>query len=607
MLSLEQRYLETLLPSLTGLDVVDLGCGTGRWLHQIAHQKPRSLTGIDSSSEMLAVASRKAPTSQLKHADVCSSGLRDGSADFVLASFLLGYVEDLSAFVHEVRRLLRPGGTVFISDLHPQTALRLGWRRRFKSGSGAIEFAIRAHGVSEIAQCFRENGFELSCLVEPRFGEAERLIFASAGRGDFETVAPFPAIFVAGFTLPTQSRELSCVLHDARVALGPRESPDIDIAIADDRITSIAPAIALTRSATRIDLSGFLILPGLINAHDHLDFGLFPRLGGAAYVNANHWAEDIQQRHRDVIERHRSVPKESRLWWGALRNTLSGVTTVCHHNPYNPVFETVFPVRVIRTYEWAHSFSFDEVLKRHASADPEVPFILHLGEGTDPGATAEFGRLLHSGLLDARTVIVHGVSLSDRDIETLNCAGGSLIWCPSSNRFLFGRTVAAHHLSLVERLALGSDSCLTAAGDFLDEVREAATHIADEDIYEIATTGPAQILQLRNGEGRIIPNGYADFIAVRDRGADPVDILPHLRSSDVELVMCGGRVVVASTEMLDRLLPEQVRSLAPIEVDGVVRWVRAPLGKLFSDATKHLGCDLRLGGKRVRHVSSSWI
>ena len=36
-------------------------------------------------------------------------------------------------------------------------------------------------------------------------------------------------------------------------------------------------------SESSIDLKGFLLLPGLINAHDHLEFGLFPRLGKGGY------------------------------------------------------------------------------------------------------------------------------------------------------------------------------------------------------------------------------------------------------------------------------------------------------------------------------------
>jgi hypothetical protein len=59
--------------------------------------------------------------------------------------------------------------------------------------------------------------------------------------------------------------------------------------------------------------------------------------------------------------------------------------------------------------------------------------------------------------------------------------------------------------------------------------------------------------------------------------------------------------------MLERLSPEAKAGLKPLEVEGLVRWVRAPLGKLFHDAVSQVGCDLMLGGKRVRHVSTEWL
>jgi ubiquinone/menaquinone biosynthesis C-methylase UbiE len=59
ILSLERRFLEPLLPHPTGLDVVDLGCGTGRWLEILKAGAPRSLLGVDPSREMLWQAQRK--------------------------------------------------------------------------------------------------------------------------------------------------------------------------------------------------------------------------------------------------------------------------------------------------------------------------------------------------------------------------------------------------------------------------------------------------------------------------------------------------------------------------------------------------------------------
>ena len=161
----------------------------------------------------------------------------------------------------------------------------------------------------------------------------------------------------------------------------------------------------------RLDLAGHLVIPGLINAHDHLEFNLFPALGRGPYPNAGAWARDIYHPDRSPVREHLRVPKRVRLWWGALKNLLAGVTTVCHHNPYEPeIFGRDFPVRVVRRFAWAHSLEFEPRLaERFRRAPAAYPFVVHGGEGVDAQARRELHALDRIGALDSRTAIVHGV------------------------------------------------------------------------------------------------------------------------------------------------------------------------------------------------------
>ena len=606
MLSLEQRYLTSVLPDFRGRDVVDLGCGTGRWLEIVALHKPRLLVGVDISAEMLAVASRKVPSARLIQTDVLSARLSEDSFDDVLGSFLLGYIHDLKALGRKVSEMLRPGGLAVFSDIHPQTAGLLGWKRGFRG----VTPVSHSHDLSVILRTFQELGLELASLLEPRFADAEREIFRSAGRSDFEMAAAFPAIYIAAFRQAGQHRAPSYTLRGTHVAITATESVATNLEISGGRISRLASAAYSPRGDEVFDLSGHLLLPGLINAHDHLEFALFPRLGGRMYGNATDWARDIQYSSAATIQQHRRIPRNTRLWWGGLRNLLAGVTTVCHHNPYEAAtFTEEFPVRVVHSFGWAHSLAFDDVAMRHAECGADEPFLLHAGEGVDEMSTLELERLCSLGVLDPRCVLVHGVALTQQDIELLNEAGASVVWCPSSNRFLFGRTIDVRRLRKLNRLALGTDSALTAAGDLVDELREAAIYsdFSARELYELVTNSPARLLHLRHGEGRIAIQGVADFVAVRDSFRTGAEALSSVSAEDIELVISRGRVVLASSAMLERLSPESKAGLKPLEVEGLVRWVRAPLGKLFHDAVSQLGCDLMLGGKRVRHVSTDWL
>ena len=606
MLSLEQRYLVNLLPDFRGRDVVDLGCGTGRWLETVALQKPRSLVGVDLSPEMLAVARRKVPSAQLVHADISDERLGERSFDIVLGSFLLGYVDDLQRLGRKVQQMVRARGLVVFSDIHPETARLLGWKRSFRD----ITPLTYSHDLPVILHTFQELGLELACLLQPHFGDAEREVFRSAGRNDFEKAATFPAIYIAAFRRSGQYPAPSLKLRGTRVALGATDSVAADLEISGGRISRFTGAEYSLQNEGALDLSGYLLLPGLINAHDHLEFALFPRLGCRKYANATEWARDIQTASAQTIQQHRKIARTSRLCWGGLRNLLAGVTTVCHHNPYEAAtFTDDFPVRVVHSFGWAHSLAFDDVGARHTECGPDTPFIVHVGEGTDQSSKAELGRLNSLGVLDSRCVIVHGVALTDQDIELLNKAGASVIWCPSSNRFLFGQTIDARRLRKLNRLAVGTDSALTGAGDLAEELREASVYsdFSAKELYELVTSSAAGLLRLRDGEGRIAIGGVADLVAVRALSSTAAEALSSLSAGNIELVISRGRVVLASSAMLERLSLEAKAGLKPLEVEGLVRWVRAPLGKLFHDAVSQVGCDLMLGGKRVRHVSTEWL
>ena len=94
---------------------------------------------------------------------------------------------------------------------------------------------------------------------------------------------------------------------------------------------------------------------------------------------------EIHQVHSGIIELYRQIPKTTQLWWGAIRNLLCGVTTVCHHNPlHDDLTHPDFPVRVLSRFGWSHSIAFDPDVKEKFQRTPkEQPFILHAAEGMD--------------------------------------------------------------------------------------------------------------------------------------------------------------------------------------------------------------------------------
>jgi cytosine/adenosine deaminase-related metal-dependent hydrolase len=409
--------------------------------------------------------------------------------------------------------------------------------------------------------------------------------------------------------IPECQQEERIVFREARCAIGPQESAHASLEIASDRISRILSGASFSSTSdagcAEIDLSGFLVMPGLINAHDHLEFALFPRLADPPYRNYIDWGEDIHKNFSALIAKHRAVPKEVRVWWGGIRNLLSGVTTVSHHNPLRPELQkSDFPVKVVSKYGWAHSLELGGDLRAARAATPEGgPFIVHACEGVDELARKELWGLDQLGLLDANAVLVHGLAIDHIGVALMRARGSSLVVCPSSNQFLFEKLPDMSLFSKVKNVALGNDSPLTAEGDLLDEIRFAMRfcRISPQMAYRMVTTAPAAILRLHDTEGSIKESGVADLIAVRDTGHDAADRLQALSANDVELVMIGGRVQLASEALLEQLPLSARQNLEPLTIDGVTRWLRAPVKTLLEKAEEALGKgEVQLGSRAIR-------
>ena len=397
----------------------------------------------------------------------------------------------------------------------------------------------------------------------------------------------------------------SWILAGARVARGPDEAEKLDLEISSGRIRAISRSIARRRNACCLNLEGCLILPGLINAHDHLEFNLMPRLGHGPYRSSKDWARDIYHPDKSPVKEHLSVSLATRLWWGGVKNLLSGVTTVCQHNPYYPrIFTRNFAVRIPRRYAWAHSLEFSPDLRERFRQSPRHwPFILHLGEAVNRKGKREILQLEALGALDHRTVLVHAVALGPRGLQLARKTGASIVWCFTSNTFILGKTLSERAHKSGIPIALGTDSAMSGIGDLLDEIRFAhrACRIAASRLYGMVTGDAARILRLQNGEGALIQGGVADLFVVKDSGRTPADALLKLHAGEMELVFAGGEVKLASPDRFEQLPIASRRAMHQLEINGKRRrvFIAADLPALFREAEPLLG-SLRLAHKKVR-------
>ncbi len=159
---------------------------------------------------------------------------------------------------------------------------------------------------------------------------------------------------------------------------------------------------------------------------------------------------------------------------GDYKNLFSGCGIVQDHAPVQPdAYYTNFPIKVLRAYHQCHSITLgnwwgggspeEELL----ATQGKMPFVIHLGEGTDEITKVEFKELKKRHLLKNNTLMIHGIAFSHKEIEEIAAVGASVCWCPSSNMYLIGKTFDVEHaLQVGANVCIGTDS--TMSGDQSD-------------------------------------------------------------------------------------------------------------------------------------------
>ncbi|HSK66748.1 MAG TPA: class I SAM-dependent methyltransferase [Anaerolineales bacterium] len=160
--------------SVDGLDVFDLGAGTGR-LTLLLASRARSIRAFDASAEMLRVCRERLIAGgytnwQVQVADHRQLPVHDRSADLVVSGWSISYLAvwnpengpaELDRWLAEMKRVLRQNGTIIL----------------FESLGTGNEEPVRLEHVEPVYQWLEANGFESKWIrTDYRFESLEEAI-----------------------------------------------------------------------------------------------------------------------------------------------------------------------------------------------------------------------------------------------------------------------------------------------------------------------------------------------------------------------------------------------------------------------------------------------
>lgn len=119
----ESPALLNLIPPVAGQAVLDAGCGAGGYTEWLIMQGAQ-VTAFDLMPDFVTMTrERVGDQAEVRQADLAQplDFAADASFDLVLSSLVLHYLADWSAVFQELYRVLKPGGSLVFSTMHPLT------------------------------------------------------------------------------------------------------------------------------------------------------------------------------------------------------------------------------------------------------------------------------------------------------------------------------------------------------------------------------------------------------------------------------------------------------------------------------------------------------
>jgi len=340
------------------------------------------------------------------------------------------------------------------------------------------------------------------------------------------------------------------------------------------------PPIVTDRAAETVDHGDAVILPGLVNAHTHLELSwMRNRVPPGDSMPA--WAARLLALRRTVssepAEPIHDAVREMRAGGtslvGDVTNTLAAYDVLADSALAGAVFRELLgfnmrdpaqaiattqaqldalpPIERLRPSIVPHApYSVSpELFRAIARAAGDKPVSVHLAESPDelrflqdgtgawrellgqlgvwndawrPPACGPVEYLEQLGLVTSHLLAVHCAHVEDDDLARLARAGSTIVACPRSNKWTgAGTPPIERFFASGARVAIGTDS-LASVEDLnmfaeMAEVRRLAPAVPASRIIAAATVEGAAALGFAEGFGTIEPGKRADLIAVRVR------------------------------------------------------------------------------------------
>jgi SAM-dependent methyltransferase len=177
---------------VAGRRILDAGCGSGP-VSAALRDRGATVAGFDSSTKMVELARKRlGPDADLRIADLGHPlPYPDGAFDDVIAALVLHYLQDWTAPLAELRRILKPGGRLIVAVDHPfAVAIQereagrkrdyfatYNWSEEWTHGGHTAQMSFWTRPLHAMTDAFTAAGFRIAVVSEPPPAPGARELF----------------------------------------------------------------------------------------------------------------------------------------------------------------------------------------------------------------------------------------------------------------------------------------------------------------------------------------------------------------------------------------------------------------------------------------------
>jgi 5-methylthioadenosine/S-adenosylhomocysteine deaminase len=321
--------------------------------------------------------------------------------------------------------------------------------------------------------------------------------------------------------------------------------------------------------------TGGVIYPGLIDLHGHIAYNSLPLWSPPGrkdpYTSRYQWPGDrsYEGMISDPANALGALAGKAHLKYLETKAVIGGTTaiqgTAKTGRPYegwlvrNIEHET-FMTKKKMVYVSALPLRDDAAYEAQAAhLKNKQAFVYHLSEGTDRKLIEEYDKIRDEHCLAPGFAGIHCTALERANYDEWSLQGGSIVWSPFSNLWLYRDTtdVLAARAAGV-RICMGADWAPSGSKNLLGELKVADLwnraalngELTAQEICAMATCNPADAINWGDKIGRLKAGLRGDVLVTTDRLDDPYQNLIRSVERDVLLVAINGQPFYGTTKLM---------------------------------------------------------